>query len=51
MTQSVRDLAFHTIQDILNDNAYSNLKINEVINNIEQQAFVFSQIIEYLLMQ
>lgn len=32
MTQSVRDLAFHTIQDILNDNAYSNLKINEVIN-------------------
>ena len=32
MTQSVRDLAFQSIQDILNDNAYSNLKINEVIN-------------------
>ena len=34
MTQSVRDLAFQSIQDILNDNAYSNLKINEVINEV-----------------
>ena len=34
MTQSVRDLAFHTIQDILNDNAYSNLKLTKSLTNI-----------------
>lgn len=35
MTQTVRELAFQTIQDIFNDYAYSNLRINEVINENE----------------
>lgn len=35
MTQTVRELAFQAIQDILNDNAYSNLKINEILSNEE----------------
>lgn len=32
MTDSVRSLAFDTIQDILNEGAYSNLRINEVLS-------------------
>lgn len=32
MTQSVRELAFQTIQEIFNDYAYSNLRINEVLS-------------------
>lgn len=32
MIENVRSLAFDTIQDILNEGAYSNLRINEVLS-------------------
>lgn len=32
MTQTVREVAFQTIQEIFNDYAYSNLRINEVLS-------------------
>ena len=32
---NVRSLAFETLQDILNDKAYSNIVINEVLSEYE----------------
>lgn len=38
MIENVRSLAFDTIQDILNEGAYSNLRINEVLSENELNA-------------
>ena len=35
MTNSIRGLAFETIQAILDEGAYSNLEINEVLSTYE----------------
>lgn len=45
MIENVRSLAFDTIQDILNEGAYSNLRINEVLSenelNAMDKAFIY----------
>lgn len=40
MIENVRSLAFDTIQDILNEGAYSNLRINEVLSENELNAWI-----------
>lgn len=48
MIENVRSLAFDTIQDILNEGAYSNLRINEVLSENELNAMdkaLFTEIV------
>lgn len=42
MTNSIRGLAFETIQAILDEGAYSNLEINEVLSTYEISDFMDS---------
>lgn len=48
MTETVRSLAFDTIQDIMNDGAYSNIRINEVLSTTDLNAMdkgLFTEIV------